>query len=107
MDKNDVREIENIVDQKLVVASDIKFPMNAGPAWFHVLAEVGDQRGIGKRDLTEPDKDEPMDFVRRKTSCPEIAADLGVARNTGAGAVGGEADAVIAALNIVAHHFAG
>ena len=48
-----------------------------------------------------------MDFVCRETSCPEIAADLGVARNTGAGAVGGEAYAVIAALNVVADHFAG
>ena len=63
--------------------------------------------GSASAASTEPDEDEPMDFVCRETSCPEIAADLGVARNTGAGAVGREADAVIAALNVVADHFAG
>ncbi len=107
MDKDDVCEVEDVVDQKLVVAFDVKHPVHAGPAGLHVLAEVGDVRGIGQRGLTEPDEDESMDFVCRETSCPEIAADLGVARNAGAGAVGGKADAVIAALNVVADHFAG
>jgi len=88
MDKNDVCEIEDIVDQKLVVALDVKCPMHAGPAGLNILAEVGDQRRISKRGFAEPDEDEPVDFARGKASCPEVAADLSVAGNTGAGPVG-------------------
>src|SRR5262249_19176628 len=76
-------------------------------AGFDVLAKVGDQRRIGKRRLAEPDEDEAMDFARGKTSCAEIATDRDIARHMGASAVGGEADAVIAALDVVADDLAG
>src|SRR5262245_18168203 len=48
-----------------------------------------------------------MDFTRGKTSCAEIATDGDIARHMGASAVGGEADAVIAALDVVADDLAG
>ena len=51
VDKDDVCEVEDVVDQKLVVAFDVKHPVHAGPAGLHVLAEVGDERGIGQRGL--------------------------------------------------------
>jgi hypothetical protein len=81
--------------------------MNAGPARFDVLAKVGDQRWIGKRRLAEPDKDKSMDFARGEIAGAEITADGGIARHVGASAAGGEADAVIAALDVVADDLAG
>jgi hypothetical protein len=67
----------------------------------------GNQRRIGERSLAEPDEDEAMDFARGKTSCAEIATDRDIARHMGASAVGREADAVIAALDVVADDLAG
>ena len=100
-------EVEDVVDQQLIVAFDVKHAVNTGPAGFDVFAKVGDQRRIGERSLAEPDEDEAMDFARGKTSCAEIAADRDVARYMGASAVGGEADAVVAALDVVADDLAG
>src|SRR5262249_37176960 len=60
-----------------------------------------------KRSLAEPDEDEAMDFARGKTSCAEIATDGDIPRHMGARAVGGEADAVIAALDIVSDDLSG
>src|SRR5499433_3857892 len=48
-----------------------------------------------------------MDFTRGKTSCAEIATDGDIPRHMGASAVGGEADAVVAALDVVADDLAG
>src|SRR5262245_50375048 len=107
VDEHDVREVENVVDQQLIVGLDVKQPVNAGPAGFDVLVKVGDQRRIGERSLAEPDEDEAMDFARGKTSCAEIATDGDIARHMGARAVGGEADAVIAALDVAADDLSG
>src|SRR5260221_727596 len=106
-DEYDVSEVENVVDQQLIVALHVKRAVSAAPASFDVLAEVGDQRWIGKRSLAEPHENKAMDFARGKTSCAEIAADGGIPWHVGASAVGGEADAVIAALDVVADDLAG
>ena len=68
VDEYDVSEVENVVDQQLIVAFDVKRAVNAGPAGFDVLAEVGDQRWIGKRRLAEPHENKAVDFARWKTS---------------------------------------
>ena len=100
-------EVEDVVDQQLIVAFDVKRAVNAGPAGFDVLAKVGDQRWVGQRRLAEPHENEAMDFARGKTSCAEIAADGDIPWHMSASAVGGEADAVIAALDVVADDLAG
>jgi hypothetical protein len=107
VDEHDVSEVEDVVDQQLIVAFDVKRAVNAAPAGFDVLAEVGDQCWIGKRRLAEPHENEAMDFARGKTSCAEIAADGNIPWHMGASAVGGEADAVIAALDGIADDLAG
>src|SRR5262245_48894214 len=48
-----------------------------------------------------------MDFARGEMAGAEITADGDIARNVGASAVRGEADAVIATLDVVADHLAG
>src|SRR5262249_62420071 len=95
VDEHDVSEVEDVVDQQLIVAFDVKRAVNAGPAGFDVLAKVGDQRWLGKRRLAEPHEKKAMDFARRKTSCAEIAAEGDIPWHMGASAVDGEADAVI------------
>jgi hypothetical protein len=42
VDEYDVREVENVVDQQLIVGLDVKQPVNASPARCDVLAKVGD-----------------------------------------------------------------
>src|SRR5262249_56832602 len=106
VDEPDVSEVEDVVDQQLIVAFDVKRAVNAGPAGSDVLAKVGDQRWVGKRRLAEPHENEAMNFTRGKTSCAEIAADGDIPRHVGASAVGGEADAVIAALDGIADDLA-
>src|SRR5262249_59544218 len=64
------------------------------------------QGGVGKRGLAETHENEAMDFARGKTSCAEIAADGDIPWHMGASAVGGEADAVIAALDGIADDLA-
>src|SRR5262249_5483969 len=87
--------------------ADVERAVNAGPARLYVLAEVGDQRRIGQRSFAEPDEDEPVHFADREAPGAEVAADRGVTRDLGAGAIGGGADAVIAAPDVVADDVAG
>src|SRR5262249_10463215 len=99
-------QVEDVVDQQLIVGLYVQGSVHPGPAGLHVLAEVWDQRGVGDRGA-EPDEDQAVQFAGREAARPEAAAGNRVARHVGAGAVGGEADTVVAALDVVADHFTG
>ena len=81
--------------------------MHAGPAGLRFSLKSGISAGSASVRSPSQTKTSPCSFAHREAAGAEIAADQRVARHMGAGAVGSETDAVIAALDVVPDHFAG
>ena len=99
-------EIEDIVDHQLVITGDMQIALNGRPLRRIRLEEIRQQGFIDLVDIAHPDEDELVALDRGIVARAEIRPDGRVAGHMGAGALPVEADAVIAAGQVIAHDLA-
>ena len=106
VDEDHMGEIEDIVDHQLVITGDMQIALHGRPLRRIRLVEIRQQGFIDLVEIAHPDEHELVALDRRIVARAEIRSDGRVAGHMGAGALPVEADAVIAAGQIIAHDLA-
>src|SRR4029077_76533 len=101
-----VREVEQVIDDKLIVRFDMAQRPGCGPGRAAILGKIRDQRPIGAERLTHPDVDETGALRRRKAPHAKSRRDLLLCRNMGTRAHAVEPQPVVAAFDVIVDELA-